>query len=118
MRRISNMYAGHYAARREPFRCNGALYAHWEQPNDHERLFVVYSYGSHWPLYIWHEPTGTWYENGDRYSRTTSRHRNQAWPGRTDEILPCCQMRKIAEGGRIGAIRHLLAEGPAAQAGA
>lgn len=40
--------------------------------------YVVFSYGEHWPLYIYHE--GKWYENCDSASRTTSRHRTVARP--------------------------------------
>lgn len=41
-------------------------------------LYIVFSYGRHWPLFI--HADGTWYENSDRYSVSTSRHRSQANP--------------------------------------
>lgn len=40
--------------------------------------YVVYSYGEHWPLFV--HMDGQWYENGDRYSVTTSKHRSQLHP--------------------------------------
>ena len=41
-------------------------------------LYVVYSYGVHWPLFVYEG--GVWYENEDRYSVTTSKHRSQLHP--------------------------------------
>lgn len=53
---------------------NGQLFGRWETPS----LYVVYSYGEHWPLFAW--DNGAWYENEDKYSPTTSKHRTQAHP--------------------------------------
>lgn len=60
---------------RHPFRTsNGQLFARWETPS----LYVVYSYGDHWPLFLWN---GTeWFENEDRRSVTTSHHRGYTHP--------------------------------------
>lgn len=40
--------------------------------------YVVYSYGKHFPIYIYEQ--GTWYANCDKYSPTTSKHQTQANP--------------------------------------
>lgn len=40
--------------------------------------YVVFSYGHHWPLFA--NVNGVWYENEDRYSTTTSKHRSQLHP--------------------------------------
>lgn len=53
---------------------NGTLFGRWETPT----LYVVYSYGEHWPLFLWHHEA--WACNTDRYSPTTSRHFSQAHP--------------------------------------
>ena len=49
--------------------------------------YVVYSYGEHFPLYLWvndtrdgQTPEGVWYENSQRYSSSTSKHRSQLRP--------------------------------------
>jgi len=49
----------------------------WSELRDD--LYVVYSYGQHWPLYInWR---GIWFSNkSDTPSRTTTRHRTHANP--------------------------------------
>lgn len=53
---------------------NGQLFGRWETP----LLYVVYSYGEHWPLFAW--DNGEWYENEDKYSPTTSKHHSQTHP--------------------------------------
>lgn len=40
--------------------------------------YVVFSYGHHWPLFAYID--GEWYENQDRFSNTTSKHRTQLHP--------------------------------------
>lgn len=40
--------------------------------------YVVYSYGKHWPLFVFEH--GTWYANIDKTSPSTSRHQSQANP--------------------------------------
>jgi len=40
--------------------------------------YIVYSYGEHYPMYIYKDKT--WYENKDKYSRTTSKHHSQLRP--------------------------------------
>lgn len=58
----------------------------------HERgLYVVYSYGEHWPLFIY--DGAQWLENSDRTSLTTSKHRGQAHPLVTTTLADCATMR-------------------------
>ena len=42
------------------------------------KKYVVYSYGNHFPLFVFHNEE--WYENCDKYSVTTSKHRSQSRP--------------------------------------
>lgn len=78
--RTTNRNAGDYVRNGVPFtNSNGQLFGRWETPS----LYVVYSYGEHWPLFAW--DNGTWYENDDRYSVTTTRHRTHAHP-HTDTV--------------------------------
>lgn len=68
---------------------NGQLYGRWLTPN----LFVVYSYGAHWPLFVYDAALSTWYENEDRASRTTSKHRSQTHPLTNTELRSCGWLR-------------------------
>lgn len=39
-------------------------------------LYVVYSYGQHFPVAVYESQTRQWFYNEDRYSATTSRHQS------------------------------------------
>lgn len=43
------------------------------------RLYIVLSYG-YWPLFAYDMVTNRWFENTDKYSVTTSKHRSQSKP--------------------------------------
>ena len=45
-------------------------------------VYVVYSYGGHFPLYI--HKNGKWYGNNTKYSVTTGKHRSHAMPSCDD----------------------------------
>lgn len=47
-------------------------------PDAQHYFYVAYSYGDHWPLYVCCD--GRWFENVERYSVTTSKHRGQLRP--------------------------------------
>jgi hypothetical protein len=73
--RINGRTCRPYVQARKAFtNSNGQLYA----VNHTPMLYVVYSYGDHWPLFVW--DGFDWYENEDRYSNTTTRHRSYAHP--------------------------------------
>ena len=48
-------------------------------------LYVVYSYGEHFPMYIYDHHVHLWFGNYDKYSPTTSKHQTMARPD-ADEI--------------------------------
>ena len=56
--------------------------------------YVVFSYGLHWPLFIYDYKQGQWYGNSDKYSATTSRHYSRLNPG---NVLPlsCEEMKRL-----------------------
>lgn len=76
--KIPNYKAREYVQNRQPFtgsntfgECVGNAY-------------VVYSYGHHWPMFIYVD--GKWYENANKRSVTTSRHQTQLRPYDTNLI--------------------------------
>ena len=77
MQRLANKNCRRYVENREEF--NGSnLFSRW-----HGNVYVVYSYGEHYPMFLWIDPEradGGWYENSDKYSRSTSKHHSQARP--------------------------------------
>ena len=76
-----------------------------QDPDDTDVQYVVYSYGTHWPLFIFRPATGTWYENSDKYGVTTSRHHSSCKPFDTPmHPMTCAQMRRLAEGASISEV--------------
>ena len=73
MKRISNKNARKSVQTRNAFKGSNT-YGDWYSDDK----YVVYSYGSHFPLFVWYN--GVWYENSDKYSVTTSKHKNQLHP--------------------------------------
>ena len=73
--KTTNRYSSDYVRNRTPFtNSNGQLYGEWVTPD----TYVAFSYGPHWPLFMWRN--GVWFENEDTYSMTTSHHRSYAHP--------------------------------------
>jgi hypothetical protein len=107
---------GALVTRREEFdNAKKSCYARWEtiKRREHEtdeRLYVVYSYGAHWPLYIYSEEANTWYGNGTRYSRpTTRRHSGHACPLRVEiRWLSVGEMERVATFGVVEVIKQMF----------
>tara|TARA_R100001460_G_scaffold15561_1_gene34250 strand:+ start:230 stop:574 length:345 start_codon:yes stop_codon:yes gene_type:complete len=93
--RIANKNAREYVQRNEPFQGSnmfGLFENHCEfEPTEDSanwtqeliewkqgRPYVVYSYGTHFPMFIY--LGNSWYENSDKYSTSTSRQQSQAHP--------------------------------------
>lgn len=93
--KIANKAARSMVEQRRPFEGSN-LFARYES-NDTEQWYVVYSYGEHYPMFIHAE--GCWFENEDKYSPTTSKHRSQAHPHRTTVLLSTEWMKRLARGG-------------------
>jgi hypothetical protein len=80
---ISNKDCAPYVTDRREFK-GSHLFGEWDGPtewlpnNTANTPYVVYSYGHHFPIYIWLD--GLWYENTDKYSVSTSKHQTQARP--------------------------------------
>ena len=80
---IPNYKARAYVQRKEHF--DGAnVYARWHRRSDSlqskQTIYVVYSYGNHFPLFVYDADADVWVENSDKFSATTSKHRTQLHP--------------------------------------
>ena len=67
-------------------------------PHTNCRHYSVYSYGFHFPMFIYVPDVG-WFENEDKYSRTTSKHRSQAHPHTDTYKLSTDAMRFLDDHG-------------------
>ena len=74
---------------REPFQGSN-LWGVWHDSTlteSNDTQYVVYSYGHHFPIYIYVEGYKLWFGNTDKYSQSTMRHQSLARP-RDVEIHP------------------------------
>ena len=76
METITNKQMGEYTTQRLPFKNSNSTVFTREPPN----LYVVYSYGDHFPMYVYDYQAKMWFGNSDKYSVTTSRHQTMARP--------------------------------------
>lgn len=81
---------------------SGSLYGSYSHS---KRQYTVYSYGPHWPLFIYSNVTGQWYENTDRYGTTTSKHHGQSHPHCDTIGLSCDDMQYLEGFGAIALTR-------------
>ena len=72
--KISNKSSRSYVENRKVFTASNIFSEYGADPT----RYIVYSYGLHWPLFIYDE--GVWYENVEKASQTTSRHATQCRP--------------------------------------
>jgi hypothetical protein len=113
MVKISNRDARLYVEQRKPFQGSN-MYAKWYCPTTAESVesegwYVVYSFGDHFPMYVWAE--GVWFENEDKFSRTTSKHMGQCRPPRTTVLLSTAWMKKLATLGYRGIAKQRILTG-------
>ena len=86
--RVSNNKARDYVNILEEFQGSN-MFAKWvgkvidNETTDH-MLYVVYSYGSHFPMYVYDKTEDKWIGNKDKYSRSTTRHQSLARPSGED----------------------------------
>lgn len=101
--RVANRDARKYVQQRKPFRGSTTSGTYIDD------RYVVYSYGEHWPLFVYDD--GRWFANSDRYSRTTTKHRSQLHPLTDCTLLPLSGMCGLVDYGFLGTLtRRLVGE--------
>jgi hypothetical protein len=91
MMKTPNTKARSFVQSKQPFEGSN-LFA--KQVDDR---YVVYSYGFHWPLFIYTHDK--WFENEDKFSKTTAKHKTQTHPLKPTIPLPVDWMLQLVEGG-------------------
>ena len=76
--RVANKNARQYVNELEEFEGNNTFAELKVQYDD--KLYVVFSYGYHFPMYIYDYQAGIWIGSNDRYSVSTTRHQSQCRP--------------------------------------
>jgi len=80
--KVANRDCRPYVQKRQSFTGSNLFAEHRSvgtYPHSNCRHYTVYSYGYHYPMFVFVPDVG-WFENEDKYSRTTSKHRSQAHP--------------------------------------
>ena len=75
MQKTSNKNCQPLVEHRVEFKGNN-IFSKWVNDN----TYVVYSYGLHFPMFVFLAKEGTFYENSDKYSVSTSKQQTQARP--------------------------------------
>lgn len=101
--KVANKDARTWVINKRPFRGSNTFGRLINYINARDRdevsLYVVYSYGQHWPLFIYDFNVNQWFSNCDRYSVSTSKHHSQLTPYEATIPLTVEQMRLLVESG-------------------
>lgn len=101
--RVANKDARAYVQQRKPFQGSNTSGVYIDD------RYVVYSYGAHWPLFVYDD--GRWFANSDRYGQTTTMHRGQLHPLADCTLLPLSGMCDLVDYGFFGTLtRRLVGE--------
>ena len=73
-----------------------------------DNLYVVYSYGYHFPMYVYDYAIGKWIGNSDKYSTTTSRHQSKCNPNDVEFWLDTDELKHMI--GKGGFVEYKLRE--------
>jgi hypothetical protein len=78
-KRTTNGKCEKFVEERVPFNASN-LYAQWEYPitKGEPAMYVVYSWGKHFPLYIWEPVEREWFKNTTGSTNSTHQHRYDA----------------------------------------
>tara|TARA_Y100001951_G_C11288607_1_gene270538 strand:- start:2009 stop:2311 length:303 start_codon:yes stop_codon:yes gene_type:complete len=85
MVKISNYKCSELVSQKVEFNANNVFARSYTDKNSNCVLYVVYSYGEHFPMYVYDFKSNQWLENGNKYSVSTSKQQTQARPT-TDTI--------------------------------
>jgi len=86
--RVSNCNARCQVRSLKEFKANN-IWSEWVDDTNTDTpdaRYVVYSYNTHWPLFIYDVRCDTWFENISKYGVTTSKHKTQCYPHTTPAI--------------------------------
>lgn len=107
MARVSNRQARSYVENKQEFVThNTTMFAEHDLAAN---TYTVYSYGRHFPMYVYDYDTAEWWGNGDKYSPTTSRHQSAARPHDVAHWTDTHTLQNIAAHGVLQTVKYRLA---------
>jgi hypothetical protein len=60
-----------------------------------ENFYTVYSYGYHFPMYVYDYALGDWIGNSDKYSTSTSRQQSKCRPNNVRHWLDTSELKHM-----------------------
>jgi hypothetical protein len=135
--KINNGEASEYVTRRQAFRGNN-MYGEWgyspdaDVPAEQAKIYAVYSYGTHWPLFVYDPMNEQWYENNsgydwrdgrrhsntfnggsgrrsaNKFSPTTLRHHREARPSAETTLCDVEDLKRLVKSGVVGWVQWKL----------
>lgn len=111
--RCSNSEVSRFVEYRDTFETNNkTMFGEWrrvEGGDNPKDVYAVYSYGYHFPMYIWDDEARVWVGNKDKYSRTTSVHQTKARPSEPiEQWFDTNTMKRIVYNGLAGAVANRM----------
>ena len=111
--KIANRDARPLVQKQHPFEGNN-IYAQFHTMKNEDGThtgmwYAVYSYGDHWPLFV--HANDIWFENEDKHSVTTSKHRTQTHPHCPTVLLSTKWMKRLAQGGYAAIAQERILQG-------
>lgn len=111
--KVPNKLAREFVQKQHPFEGSN-LYGRFhttENPDGSHTgsWYAVYSYGGHWPLFVY--ANDIWFENEDKFSSSTNRHRSQAHPHCPTVLLSTKNMFVVANGGYTELVKQRIFHG-------
>lgn len=103
--KTTNTKARSFTEQRKPFQGSN-LFGVFTLLDATQEVYVVYSFDTHYPMYI--HTNGCWFENEDRFSKTTSKHLVQARPSSNTIKLSTRWMQRLANNGYQGIAKERI----------
>jgi hypothetical protein len=101
--RVSNNKARDFVNRLEEFQGSNTMGKWVSYDEGMTKLYIVYSYGHHFPMYIYDEEQNKWVGNKDKYSQSTTRHQSLLRPSSVGLWVDTDDMQSIVrEQGLVG----------------
>lgn len=82
-------------------------FAKWSSMAEDNQVYIVYSYGHHFPMYIYDAKEKKWVGNKDKYSQSTTRHQSLLRPSGNIELwLSTDDMHQVIN--KYGIVGYLI----------
>lgn len=75
------------------------------------KTYTVYSYGNHYPMYVYDRTVDRWYGNSDKSTRTTNRHKKAIKPSDgVHQYVDTYRLKAIAFHGIVHTVTNRMEE--------